>query len=118
VFQNLLANALKFTAQGEIRLAARASETGGLVISVSDTGPGIAPEHHEAIFEIFRQLSPCEGQAKGVGLGLALARRFARVMDGEITVQSGVGAGTTFTVTLPRFTGPAGAEPTVCATLP
>jgi signal transduction histidine kinase len=118
VFQNLLANALKFTKEGEIRLTARTHDNGTTLVTVSDTGPGIAPEHHEAIFEIFRQLSPCEGQSKGVGLGLALARRFARMMDGEITVQSQVGVGTIFAVTLPRFGGVAAETPAACAPLP
>lgn len=104
VIQNLLGNAVKFTAQGEIRLSARAQD-GVLSIQVSDTGPGIAPEHHDAVFEIFRQLNPRDTQTKGLGLGLALARRFARIMDGEVTVQSQVGVGTTFTVTLPSCTG-------------
>ena len=79
---------------------------------MSDTGPGIAPEHHEAVFGMFRQLRPADGRRKGVGLGLALARRFARLMGGDITLESAVGQGATFTVTLPAAAdapaGPAG----------
>jgi signal transduction histidine kinase len=101
VVQNLLANARKFTRQGTIHLGAAALPSGQLAIRVSDTGPGIAPEHHEAIFDVFHQLAPHDGQAKGVGLGLALARRFARMMDGDIMVESAVGRGATFTVLLP-----------------
>jgi signal transduction histidine kinase len=101
IVQNLLSNAIKFTREGSIRLAAASRADGKVVIRVSDTGPGIAPEHHEAIFDLFHQLQPNIGDRKGVGLGLALARRFARMLGGDITVESAVGAGTTFTVVLP-----------------
>jgi signal transduction histidine kinase len=116
VIQNLLANAAKFTVQGEIRLAARSTADGNVTIHVRDTGPGIAPEHHEAIFELFHQLNPGDSQGKGVGLGLALARRFARVMDGDVTVESTLGGGATFTVTLRIFTAaPPSPPPTTTA---
>lgn len=101
VVQNLLSNSAKFTRQGEIRLAAARLPDGRVTIRVIDTGPGIAAEHHEAIFDIFHQLRPHDGDTKGVGLGLALARRFARMMGGDITVASTVGAGAEFTVVLP-----------------
>ena len=105
VIQNLLANAEKFTEQGQIRLAAAAVPGGRVAVRVSDTGPGIAREHQQAIFDIFHQLRPAAGGAKGVGLGLALARRFARAMGGDITVESTPGKGSTFTVTLPASGG-------------
>jgi signal transduction histidine kinase len=111
VIQNLLSNAEKFTREGEIHLSARVLEDGRLAVRVSDTGPGIAPEHHEAIFDIFHQLRPHDGQTKGVGLGLALARRFARMMGGDIALESTVGQGSTFTVLLP----PAGPAPAALA---
>lgn len=101
IVQNLLSNAAKFTARGEIRLAATPRDDGGVAIAVSDTGPGIPAEQLEAVFEIFHQLQPHDGERKGVGLGLALARRFARMMRGDLTVTSTVGKGTTFTVVLP-----------------
>src|SRR5207245_9391080 len=101
-------NAAKFTAEGHIHLTAAALADGGVAIRVSDTGPGIPPEHHEAVFGMFRQLRPADGRRKGVGLGLALARRFARLMGGDITLESAVGQGTTFTVTLPAADAPAG----------
>src|SRR5438034_766152 len=101
VIQNLLSNAEKFTERGEIEISAVALDGRQIAIRVRDTGPGIAPEHHEAIFDIFHQLRPHDGQTKGVGLGLALARRFARMMEGDITVESAVGSGTIFTVVLP-----------------
>jgi signal transduction histidine kinase len=111
VIQNLLSNAEKFTREGQIALSAGVLEGGRLVVRVSDTGPGIASEHHEAIFDIFHQLRPHDGETKGVGLGLALARRFARMMGGDITLESTVGRGSTFTVLLPS----AGPAPAVVA---
>lgn len=101
VVQNLLANAAKYTTVGEIRLAAARHGHDHVVIAVQDTGPGISSEHHDAIFDVFQRLRTHEEHAKGVGLGLALARRFARMMGGDITVQSAVGEGSTFTVVLP-----------------
>jgi len=101
VVQNLLSNAAKFTKAGHVRLSAETIGRSHVVVRVSDTGPGIPPEHHEAIFDIFHQLHPHDENTKGVGLGLALARRFARLMGGDITVESAVGAGATFTLVLP-----------------
>jgi signal transduction histidine kinase len=101
VIQNLLANAEKFTLEGEVRLSAGTLDDGRAVIRVSDTGPGIPAEHHEAVFDLFRQLRPHDHQAKGVGLGLALARRFARMMGGDITLESEVGKGSIFAAVLP-----------------
>jgi signal transduction histidine kinase len=107
IVQNLLQNAAKFTGEGEIRLSASSLDDTRIVIKVSDTGPGIAAEHHEAIFDIFHQLRPQGGgERKGIGLGLALARRFARMMGGDITVHSTVGAGSIFTVVLPAAGAP------------
>jgi signal transduction histidine kinase len=107
IVQNLLQNAAKFTGEGEIRLSASSLDDRRIVIKVGDTGPGIAAEHHEAIFDIFHQLRPLGGgETKGIGLGLALARRFARMMGGDITVHSTVGAGSIFTVVLPAAGAP------------
>jgi len=101
VIQNLLSNAEKFTQHGHIHLEAGVQPDQQVVIRVRDTGPGIAAEHHEVIFDIFHQLKPNDGARQGIGLGLALARRFARTMGGDITVESTVGMGTTFTLVLP-----------------
>jgi signal transduction histidine kinase len=108
VIQNLLSNAEKFTEQGEVRLEAARLDGDRIAIHVSDTGPGIAPEHQEVIFDIFHQLGPHDGQTKGIGLGLALARRFARMMGGEILLESEVGKGSRFTVLLPVAPAAAG----------
>src|SRR5262249_27615702 len=103
IVQNLLSNALKFTREGSIGLAAEQRVDGTIAIRVSDTGPGIPAEHHEAIFDLFHQVQPHLGDRKGIGLGLALARRFARMLGGDVSVESAVGAGTTFTVVLPAM---------------
>jgi signal transduction histidine kinase len=110
IIQNLLDNAKKFTSEGEVRLSARA-EDGRVAIRVSDTGPGIDQKDHDAIFDIFHQLRPHDGQTRGIGLGLALARRFARMMRGDIKVESRLGEGSTFTVWLPMASQPAVAAP-------
>jgi signal transduction histidine kinase/DNA-binding response OmpR family regulator len=99
---NLLSNAVKFTADGgEVELSAR-PVGGGVEIAVRDTGIGIAPEDRERIFEEFRQAD--QGAARsleGTGLGLALTRKFVELHGGRIWVDSQVGAGSTFTFTLP-----------------
>ncbi|MBI2189202.1 MAG: PAS domain-containing protein [Acidobacteria bacterium] len=100
---NLLSNALKFTHQGGIEIAVQYdSGTGVVSISVTDTGIGIAPEHHERIFEDFRQVddSPSR-QYGGTGLGLAISRRLAAALGGRIALRSSLGHGSTFTLTIP-----------------
>jgi PAS domain S-box-containing protein len=100
---NLLSNALKFTHQGGIDIAvAHDTGAGAVSIAVSDTGIGIAPEHHERIFEDFRQVddSPSR-QYGGTGLGLAICRRLAAALGGRITLRSNLGQGSTFTLTIP-----------------
>jgi PAS domain S-box-containing protein len=100
---NLLSNALKFTHQGGIEIAVSFNGTERFVsISVTDTGIGIAPEHHERIFEDFRQVddSPSR-QYSGTGLGLAICRRLATALGGRITLHSSLGQGSTFTLTIP-----------------
>jgi len=100
---NLLSNALKFTHQGSIEIGVavdRISQTAS--IAVADTGIGISVEHHENIFEDFRQVddSPSR-QYGGTGLGLAICRRLAHALGGRITLHSIVGEGSTFTLTIP-----------------
>ena len=74
---------------------------GTVVIHVSDTGIGIAPDHLEKVFEPFVQVSGATSTDEGVGLGLSISRDLARSMAGEIAVRSEPGVGSTFTVTLP-----------------
>lgn len=100
---NLLGNAVKFTDPGgSITLSAKPS--GNCIdISVADTGAGIPPEKLERIFDPFVQAERRLNQpVQGVGLGLAISRDLAQAMGGEITVTSKVGAGSTFTLSLPR----------------
>ncbi|MGH9363158.1 MAG: sensor histidine kinase, partial [Thermoanaerobaculia bacterium] len=108
VLLNLLSNALKFTPEGG-RIAVRAAPAdGGVEISVSDTGIGIAPEDQEAIFQEFRQVGTDYAKKReGTGLGLALAQRFVDLHGGRIWVKSRLGEGSTFTFHLPVRPWPA-----------
>jgi len=99
VLANLVSNAIKYTPRGgrvELR-AAHADDT--LQVAVADTGPGIPPEKREEIFAEFTRLTP--GHAPGAGLGLAIARRIARLLGGDITLESEVGVGSRFIFALP-----------------
>jgi PAS domain S-box-containing protein len=100
---NLLSNALKFTHHGAIEIAVDVKLPERMAsIAVTDTGIGIAPEHHEKIFEDFRQVddSPSR-QYGGTGLGLAICRRLAHALGGRISLHSLVDKGSTFTLTIP-----------------
>ena len=101
VLDNLLTNALKFTRSGFVVLVARRIDK-TIEFCVEDTGPGIPREELELIFETFvkRQVDDAAAR-RGVGLGLAISKRLARLMDGDLTVESEVGKGSVFTLTLP-----------------
>ncbi len=102
---NLLSNAIKFTEAGEVVVRARQVEQARgearLVIAVADTGVGIAAEALEDIFEEFKQLPRDAQERQGTGLGLPIAKRWAVLLGGSITVESEPGKGSTFTVTIP-----------------
>jgi PAS domain S-box-containing protein len=101
VLLNMLSNAIKFTPEGgRIELAAK-PVNGVIEVSVSDTGVGIAPADQEAVFEEFRQVGTADKNVEGTGLGLALSRKFVELHGGKIWVKSQVGAGSTFTFTVP-----------------
>lgn len=105
VLVNLLSNAIKFTDAGEVTItAARAEQApdGGsgdsIEIRVADTGPGISPENIDLVFEEFEQVKGTHG---GTGLGLPISRRLARMMGGELSLESERGVGSTFILSLP-----------------
>lgn len=101
---NLVHNAVKFTERGEVRVRIVCAPE-HWVLTVSDTGSGIAPELQAAIFEPFRQGSPTTtGKQTGVGLGLFIARELAQRMGGTLTVTSRSGQGSAFTLTVPQST--------------
>jgi len=98
---NLASNAVKFTSMGEVRLSLEADEA-GIVLRVRDTGEGISTEDAERLFESFMQAGPSDSrQSRGTGLGLAISRQLARLMGGDVTVESALGRGSTFTLRLP-----------------
>jgi signal transduction histidine kinase len=101
VVLNLLSNAIKFTPEGGRIEVGAVPKDGSVEISVSDNGVGIAPADQEAVFEEFRQVGTAEKKADGTGLGLTLCRKFVELHGGRIWVKSQVGAGSTFTFTLP-----------------
>ncbi|KGQ19235.1 Sensor histidine kinase [Lysobacter dokdonensis DS-58] len=107
VLQNFLANAVRYTDRGRIVLGVR--RTGGaLRIEVHDTGPGIEREAQSHIFDEFRRGADAAGQ--GLGLGLAIADRIAKLLDAPLTLRSAPGTGTMFAVTVPRVATPARAQ--------
>jgi PAS domain S-box-containing protein len=100
---NLLGNAIKFTAPGGRIDLAVAAHGDQVTLRVSDTGIGIAPDKLGSIFDPFVQVDPHYTRTRdGVGLGLAISRDLARGMGGELTAESTLGAGSTFTLRLPR----------------
>jgi two-component system, chemotaxis family, CheB/CheR fusion protein len=101
VLINLLGNGVKYTHEGEIRLACT-READRIVFSVTDTGIGIAVEHHARIFDRFWQVDGAATRvAGGMGIGLAAAREYARLLGGDVEVESAEGQGSTFTFWLP-----------------
>lgn len=107
ILLNLLSNAIKFTDHGEVTLRCTHEPT-GVVLSVRDTGCGIAEEDQSTLFQPFRQLDTgLARKHEGTGLGLAICKRLVDLMGGQIELRSVVGQGSTFSVTLPQQTQPA-----------
>ncbi|NUQ20707.1 MAG: hypothetical protein HOQ09_07070 [Gemmatimonadaceae bacterium] len=103
ILLNLLSNAIKFTGEGGRVTMGCSVDTGDVLIRVADSGRGIPPSKRNVIFEPFVQVDSRLTRAdQGVGLGLAISRDLARGMGGELTVESEVGVGSTFTLCLPR----------------
>jgi signal transduction histidine kinase len=102
ILRNFVSNALKFTPKGSVRVGAQYDGAGRVAFTVTDTGIGIAPEHAATLFNDFVQIaSPLQRRLRGTGLGLSLSRKLAVLLGGEVGVESEVGAGSTFTVTVP-----------------
>jgi len=101
VLLNLVGNAIKFTEEGEVEIRAAAAN-GQFVLSVHDTGPGIADADQERIFGEFQQIDNTNTRNKGgTGLGLAISKRMVEIQGGTISVESVLGQGSTFRVVLP-----------------
>jgi signal transduction histidine kinase len=102
ILLNLLSNAVKFTPDGgKVDVCTRKAD-GKIEIAVRDTGIGIAPEDHAAVFEEFKQVGrDYTRKAEGTGLGLALTKRLVELHGGDISLESEPGKGSTFTVKLP-----------------
>ncbi|HUR93793.1 MAG TPA: ATP-binding protein [Gemmatimonadales bacterium] len=107
ILRNFIANALKFTERGEVRVTAACGSEGEVTFTVADTGIGIAPEDQERIFDEFSQVeSELQRKATGAGLGLPLSRKLAELLGGEVGLTSTPGRGSTFSVTIPASWAP------------
>jgi signal transduction histidine kinase len=107
ILRNLVANAVRYTRSGGVVIGARRRGE-RVVVEVVDTGLGIAPEHRARIFEEFFQVraaGPASPNGRGMGLGLAIVRRLARMLGHEVTVASCPGRGSRFGIAAPRVTG-------------
>jgi signal transduction histidine kinase len=102
ILQNLLSNAVKFTPEGGRVLLQAETDARHVILTVSDTGVGIAPEEQELVFQKFRQSgNPLTREHAGTGLGLSIVRELCKLLGGEITLHSELGRGSTFKVRLP-----------------
>lgn len=102
ILRNFISNALKFTLHGEIRVSAKRISDTSVQFAVADTGIGIAPEFHHAIFRDYSQIdSPIQKRLRGTGLGLSLSKRLAELLGGDVSMESEAQKGSTFYVTIP-----------------
>jgi signal transduction histidine kinase len=102
ILRNFISNALKFTPSGEVRVTAVRVGAESVKFSVTDTGIGIAPEHHAAVFDDYSQVdSPVQKRLRGTGLGLSLSKQLAHLLGGQVEVQSELGKGSIFSVVVP-----------------
>ncbi len=102
---NLIGNAVKFTPNlGKITMMVSSTKDPWLQVSITDTGPGIPPGEASKIFDEFYQMNqPGRDKSKGVGLGLAIAKKLVEMHRGEIGVESVVGRGSSFSFTIPAY---------------
>ena len=102
ILRNFISNALKFTSQGEVRVSATREGDDFVRFSVSDTGIGIDPKYHGAVFNDFSQIdSPVQKRLRGTGLGLSLSRQLAILLGGRVELESELGKGSVFSVIVP-----------------
>jgi len=102
ILRNFISNSLKFTQRGEVRVSASLEGDKEVRFAVTDTGIGIPPELHPALFEDFTQVdSPLQKRLRGTGLGLSLCKRFAELLGGRVGLESQPGLGSTFYVVIP-----------------
>jgi signal transduction histidine kinase len=105
ILRNLISNAIKFTEAGQVTVSAQVEGT-DVLFCVSDTGIGLAPEHFESVFEDYTQVdSKLQGRSKGTGLGLPLSRKLARLLGGDLWVESAIGRGSQFFARIPKSYG-------------
>jgi signal transduction histidine kinase len=110
ILRNFISNALKFTSHGEVRVSASMTDEERVEFAVTDTGIGIAEDHIATLFADFVQLDTrIQKRLRGTGLGLSLAKKFAQLLGGTVSVRSKVGVGSRFAVTIPiRYPGEVG----------
>jgi signal transduction histidine kinase/DNA-binding response OmpR family regulator/CHASE3 domain sensor protein len=119
ILRNLLANAVKFTEHGTVTLNVTREATDRIRFDVRDSGIGIEPSQHSLIFEAFRQADGTSSRKYGgTGLGLSISRDLARMLGGDIAVDSAPGRGSTFSVVLPREYQATLAQPPVAMAAP
>ncbi|MEB3283360.1 MAG: ATP-binding protein [Lyngbya sp.] len=107
VLINLVSNAIKFTQNGSVTLRIKSESSkqqNTLIFEVEDTGPGIAPEEHQKLFEAFSQTETGIKSGQGTGLGLPISQKFVQLMGGEISVRSKLNQGTLFSFNIPVMT--------------
>lgn len=112
ILRNLVSNAVRYTVRGTVLVGCRQMpDSGRLRLAVYDTGPGIAPEHRQAIFEEFYQIdNPGRNRAEGLGLGLAIVQRLAQVLDAPLSLHSEPGRGSVFMIDVPMVAAQATSE--------
>ena len=107
ILRNFISNAIKFTTQGEVRVSACRQDDHTVRFSVLDTGIGIDPQYHAAVFDDFSQVdSPVQKRLRGTGLGLSLSKQLAGILGGRVELDSELGRGSTFSVVLPLHVTP------------